>query len=76
MFERHHAIGRESHMSRSLTFVYLDGREIRGATPREVLEALRAGESASPLDLGRVLDLPPGRSALRGRAWTCAAAPP
>ena len=43
-------------MSRSLTFVYLDGREIRGATPREVLEALRNGESASPLDLGRFLD--------------------
>ena len=51
-------------MSRSLTFVYLDGREIRGATPREVLEALRAGESASPLDLGRFLDLIYTRAAL------------
>ena len=35
-------------MSRSLTFVYLDGREIQGATPREVLEALRAGEPTRP----------------------------
>ena len=51
-------------MSRSLTFVYLDGREIRGATPREVLEALRAGESASPSDLGRFLDLIYTRAAL------------
>ena len=51
-------------MSRSLTFVYLDGREIQGATPREVLEALRAGESASPSDLGRFLDLVYSRAAL------------
>jgi hypothetical protein len=51
-------------MSRSLTFVYLDGREIQGATPREVLEALRAGESASPSDLGRFLDLIYSRAAL------------
>jgi hypothetical protein len=51
-------------MSRSLTFVYLDGREIQGATPREVLEALRAGEPASPSDLGRFLDLVYSRAAL------------
>ena len=51
-------------MSRSLTFVYLDGREIQGTTPREVLEALRAGESASPIDLGRFLDLTYSRAAL------------
>ena len=51
-------------MSRILTFVYLDGREIQGATPREVLEALRAGESASPSDLGRFLDLIYSRAAL------------
>ena len=51
-------------MSRSLTFVYLDGREIRGATPREVLEALRDGESAPPGDLGRFLDLVYTRAAL------------
>ena len=51
-------------MSRSLTFVYLDGREIQGTTPREVLEALRAGESASPIDLGRFLDLVYTRAAL------------
>ena len=53
-------------MSRSLTFVYLDGREIQGATPREVLEALRAGESASPIDLGRYHDLIYTRAALTG----------
>ena len=51
-------------MSRSLTFVYLDGREIQGASPREVLEALRAGEAASPGDLGRFLDLVYSRAAL------------
>ena len=51
-------------MSRSLTFVYLDGREIQGTSPREVLEALRAGETASPGDLGRFLDLVYSRAAL------------
>ena len=51
-------------MSRSLTFVYLDGREIQGSSPREVLEALRAGEPASPGDLGRFLDLVYSRAAL------------
>jgi hypothetical protein len=51
-------------MSRSLTFVYLDGREIQGGSPREVLEALRAGEPASPRDLGRFLDLIYSRAAL------------
>jgi hypothetical protein len=51
-------------MSRSLTFVYLDGREIRGCSPREVLEALREGEPASPVDLGRFLDLVYSRAAL------------
>jgi hypothetical protein len=51
-------------MSRSLTFVYLDGREIRGCSPREVMEALRAGESAPPGDLGRFLDLVYSRAAL------------
>jgi hypothetical protein len=51
-------------MSRSLTFVYLDGREIQGSTPREILEALRAGESSSPADLGRFLDLIYSRAAL------------
>jgi hypothetical protein len=51
-------------MSRSLTFVYLDGREIQGATPREVLEALRDAESAPPDDLGRFLDLVYSRAAL------------
>jgi hypothetical protein len=51
-------------MSRSLTFVYLDGREIQGCTPREVLEGLRAGESAAPSDLGRFPDLIYSRAAL------------
>ena len=51
-------------MRRSLTFAYVDGREIQGATPREVLEALRAGESAAPSDLGRFLDLIYSRAAL------------
>jgi hypothetical protein len=51
-------------MSRSLTFVYVDGREIQGESPRDVLEALRAGESASPADLGRFLDLIYTRAAL------------
>jgi hypothetical protein len=51
-------------MSRSLTFVYLDGREIRGSSPREVLQALRDGESAAPGDLGRFLDLIYSRAAL------------
>jgi hypothetical protein len=51
-------------MSRSLTFVYLDGREIQGATPREVLEALRDKETAPPDDLGRFLDLIYSRAAL------------
>jgi|KBSSwiStaDraftv2_1062776.scaffolds.fasta_scaffold3598544_1 hypothetical protein len=51
-------------MSRSLTFVYLDGREIQGVTPREVLEALRAGEPGSASDLGRFLDLIYSRAAL------------
>jgi hypothetical protein len=51
-------------MSRSLTFVYLDGREIEGSSPREVIEALRAGESSAPEDLGRFLDLVYGRAAL------------
>jgi hypothetical protein len=51
-------------MSRNLTFVYLDGREIEGSSPREVIEALRAGESSAPEDLGRFLDLVYSRAAL------------
>ena len=51
-------------MSRNLTFVYVDGREIEGSSPREVLEALRAGESNAPADVGRFLDLVYTRAAL------------
>ncbi len=40
-------------MSRSLAFVYLDGREVEGSSPRQVLEALRDGDAAAaPRDLG------------------------
>lgn len=51
-------------MSRSLRFVYIDGREVQGSSPREVLESLRAGETAQPADLGRFLDLIYTRAAL------------
>jgi len=51
-------------MSRSLTFVYIDGREIQGSSPREVLESLRGGEATPPADLGRFLDLIYTRAAL------------
>jgi hypothetical protein len=44
-------------MARSLSFVSMDGSEIEGASPREVMEALRAQEEAAPGDLGRYLDL-------------------
>ncbi len=44
-------------MSRCLSFVYLDGREIEASSPREVFEALRTGEPGAPADLGRHLDL-------------------
>ncbi|PYQ40423.1 MAG: hypothetical protein DMF77_18440 [Acidobacteria bacterium] len=52
-------------MSRSLAFVYLDGREVEGSSPRQVLEALRDGDvAAPPHDLGRFLDLVSSRGAL------------
>jgi hypothetical protein len=51
-------------MSRSVSFVYLDGREIVASSPRQVFEALREGESTAPEDLGRYLDLLYGRGAL------------
>ena len=52
-------------MSRSLSFVYLDGREVEGSSPRQVLEALRDGDAAAPPhDLGRFLDLVSSRGAL------------
>jgi hypothetical protein len=52
-------------MSRSLSFVYLDGREVEGSSPRQVLEALRDGDAAAPPhDLGRFLDLVSTRGAL------------
>ncbi len=35
-------------MNRSLSFVYLDGREVEGSSPRGVLEALRDGDAAAP----------------------------
>jgi len=53
-------------MSRSLSFVYLDGREVKGSSARGVLEALRDGDAAAapPHDLGRFLDLVSSRGAL------------
>jgi hypothetical protein len=51
-------------MSRALSFVYLDGREIEGSSPREVFEALRGGEPGAPDDLGCYLDLLCSREAL------------
>jgi len=52
-------------MNRSLSFVYLDGREVEGSSPRGVLEALRDGDAAAPPhDLGRFLDLVSSRGAL------------
>ena len=44
-------------MSRNLWFTYVDGREIAAASPREVMESLRAGDTSGPEDLGRFLDL-------------------
>ena len=43
-------------MPRTLSFVYLDGRDIEASTPCGVIEALRAGEPNAPLDLDRYLD--------------------
>ena len=42
-------------MAHSLSFVFLDGREIAASTPRGVIEALRAAEPEAPADLGRYL---------------------
>lgn len=44
-------------MSRNLWFTYVDGREIAAASPRAVLESLRAGDPSAPQDLGRFLDM-------------------
>ena len=44
-------------MSRNLWFTYVDGREIAAASPRQVIESLRAGDTSGPEDLGRFLDL-------------------
>jgi hypothetical protein len=44
-------------MSRNLWFTYVDGREIAAASPRAVMESLRAGDTSAPEDLGRFLDL-------------------
>jgi hypothetical protein len=44
-------------MSRNLWFTYVDGREIAAASPREVMESLRAGDTSGPEDLGRFLDV-------------------
>jgi hypothetical protein len=51
-------------MTRALSFVFLDGREVEGSTPRAVFEALRKGEASAPDDLGRYLDLLASREAL------------
>ncbi|PYQ50130.1 MAG: hypothetical protein DMF78_16535 [Acidobacteria bacterium] len=52
-------------MTPSLSFVYVDGREIRASSPLGVMEALRAGERGAPSDLGRFLDVLSTRAALR-----------
>jgi hypothetical protein len=51
-------------MSRKLWFTYVDGREIAAASPRAVLESLRAGDASAPEDLGHFLDLLCQRSQL------------
>jgi hypothetical protein len=53
-------------MIRSLSFVYLDGREVEGSSPREIIEALRAGEDFAPAFLGPYLDL----LHRRGEVWS------
>ena len=50
-------------MSRKLWFTYVDGREIAAASPRAVLESLRAGDPSTPQDLGHFLELLGNRSA-------------
>ena len=52
-------------MTPSLSFVYVDGREIAASSPAGVVEALRAGERGAPSDLGRFLDVLATRAALR-----------
>jgi hypothetical protein len=44
-------------MSRNLWFTYVDGREIAAASPRAVLESLRAGDPSAPEGLERFLDV-------------------
>ncbi|HUG54218.1 MAG TPA: hypothetical protein VMR21_11475 [Vicinamibacteria bacterium] len=52
-------------MTPTLVLIDLDGREVEGSSPREIIEALRAAEDFAPSDLGSYLDLL-GR---RGEAW-------
>ena len=52
-------------MTPSLSFVYVDGREIEASSPTGVVEALRVGERGAPSDLGRFLDVLATRAALR-----------
>jgi len=52
-------------MTPTLSFVYVDGREIEAASPLGVMQALRAGERGAPSDLGRFLDVLSTRAALR-----------
>src|SRR5438477_531909 len=51
-------------MAHSLSFVFLDGREIAASTPRGVIEALRAAEPEAPADLGRYLAMLAIRAAI------------
>jgi hypothetical protein len=51
-------------MARNLWFTYVDGREIVAATPRAVLESLRAGDASAPEDLHHFLDLLAARAQL------------
>ena len=52
-------------MARSLSFVYLDGTEVEGSSPAEILEALRVSEDFAPADVGSYLDL----LRRRGEVW-------
>jgi hypothetical protein len=51
-------------MARPVAFLYIDGREVVGASPCAVIEALRSGEPCAPEHLGRYLDLLHSRYAI------------
>ncbi len=49
----------------SLSFEYVDGREVHASSPVGVFEALRAAEPGAPSDLGRFVDVLSTRAGLR-----------